>query len=221
MYEKACEVYSLVATGFYMLANIWLISGGILLYSCIVKITIQLQATQKCKGEKACDIEKALSSVSQVLTGISPFYILTVSMIQVCYMYVCVYVCIDTIYILAYGSWPLFLFFPRFDVISDLLLNRQGLSVIYLPVLNMAVFLFLCQWYNYFLQVASGAGLTFIAFTEAIVQMPAPHVWAILFFMMLITLGFGSMFGTMEGLVTPLFDSKIFNVKKPYITGKV
>jgi SNF family Na+-dependent transporter len=68
-------------------------------------------------------------------------------------------------------------------------------------------------------QVASGAGLTFIAFTEAIIQMPAPHVWAILFFMMLITLGFGSMFGTLEGVVTPLFDSKIFNVKKPYITG--
>ena len=49
--------------------------------------------------------------------------------------------------------------------------------------------------------------------------MPVPHVWAVLFFMMLITLGLGSMFGTMEGVVTPLFDAKIINVKKPYITG--
>jgi hypothetical protein len=49
--------------------------------------------------------------------------------------------------------------------------------------------------------------------------MPAPHVWAVLFFMMLITLGFGSMFGTLEGVITPLFDAKLFNVKKPYITG--
>ena len=70
-------------------------------------------------------------------------------------------------------------------------------------------------------KVASGAGLTFIAFTEAIIQMPAPHVWAILFFMMLITLGFGSMFGTLEGVITPLFDAKLFNVKKPYITGTI
>ena len=68
-------------------------------------------------------------------------------------------------------------------------------------------------------QAGSGPGLVFIAFTEAIVQMPAPHIWAILFFMMLITLGFGSMFGTLEGVVTPLFDAKIVNIKKPYITG--
>ncbi len=61
--------------------------------------------------------------------------------------------------------------------------------------------------------------MTFIAFTEAIIQMPAPHVWAILFFMMLITLGFGSMFGTLEGVITPLFDAKLVNTKKPYITG--
>ena len=72
---------------------------------------------------------------------------------------------------------------------------------------------------HFYFQVASGAGLTFIAFTEAITQMPVPHLWAILFFMMLITLGLGSMFGTMEGVVTPLFDAKVINVKKPIITG--
>lgn len=55
-------------------------------------------------------------------------------------------------------------------------------------------------------QSASGTGLAFIAFTEAVKEMPAPQVWAILFFVMLFTLGLSSMFGNMEGILSPLKD---------------
>ena len=34
-----------------------------------------------------------------------------------------------------------------------------------------------------------GPGLMFIAYPEAIAKMPAPHLWAVLFFIMLITVG--------------------------------
>lgn len=58
-------------------------------------------------------------------------------------------------------------------------------------------------------QSASGTGLAFIAFTEAVKEMPAPQVWAILFFVMLFTLGLSSMFGNMEGILTPLKDLRV------------
>lgn len=57
---------------------------------------------------------------------------------------------------------------------------------------------------------ASGPGLAFIAFTEAINQFPAPPVWAILFFLMLITLGLDSMFGSLECVTTCIMDSGRF-----------
>ena len=50
----------------------------------------------------------------------------------------------------------------------------------------------------------------FIAFTQAMVNMPVPQLWAILFFTMLLTLGLSSMFGYIEALLTPLLDLKIF-----------
>lgn len=39
--------------------------------------------------------------------------------------------------------------------------------------------------------------------------MPASQVWAILFFIMLFTLGLSSMFGNMEGIMTPLKDLNV------------
>lgn len=68
---------------------------------------------------------------------------------------------------------------------------------------------------------ASGPGLTFIAFTEAIVKMPASPVWSVLFFCMLLTLGLGSMFGTLEGVITPFYDMKIVPWRKEIITGLI
>ena len=52
----------------------------------------------------------------------------------------------------------------------------------------------------------SGPGLAFIAFTEAMNKMPGGPFWSVMFFLMLINLGLGSMFGTLEGIITPLRD---------------
>ena len=56
------------------------------------------------------------------------------------------------------------------------------------------------------LQSASGTGLAFIVFTEAVIEMPGSQVWAVLFFVMLFSLGLSSMFGNIEGILTPLKD---------------
>ncbi|XP_041665718.1 sodium-dependent neutral amino acid transporter B(0)AT3-like [Cheilinus undulatus] len=58
-------------------------------------------------------------------------------------------------------------------------------------------------------QAASGTGLAFIAFTEAVKEMPGSQVWAVLFFIMLFSLGLSSMFGNIEGVLTPINDLKL------------
>uniref|UniRef100_A0A672H4L5 Transporter n=1 Tax=Salarias fasciatus TaxID=181472 RepID=A0A672H4L5_SALFA len=74
------------------------------------------------------------------------------------------------------------------------------------------------QWYDHLnqtqpaevaglgLQDASGTGLAFIVFTQAVVEMPGSQVWAVLFFIMLFSLGLSSMFGNLQGILTPLSD---------------
>lgn len=49
--------------------------------------------------------------------------------------------------------------------------------------------------------------------------MPAPQVWSVLFFCMLITLGLGSMFGNVSGVITPLMDVGLLRLKKEYANG--
>ena len=54
--------------------------------------------------------------------------------------------------------------------------------------------------------------MAFIAVADAIAVMPGGPFWAVLFFLMLLTLGLGSAFGTLEGFITPMFNllGKIF-----------
>ncbi|KAH0618028.1 hypothetical protein JD844_016951 [Phrynosoma platyrhinos] len=58
----------------------------------------------------------------------------------------------------------------------------------------------------YSLLSASGAGLAFIVFTEAVVKMPGSQAWSVLFFIMLFNLGLSSMFGLVQGVLTPLIE---------------
>lgn len=69
------------------------------------------------------------------------------------------------------------------------------------------------------LQAVQGTGLAFIAFTEAMTHFPASPFWSVMFFLMLINLGLGSMFGTIEGIITPVVDT--FKVRKEILTGEV
>ncbi|KAM4624164.1 sodium-dependent neutral amino acid transporter B(0)AT2-like isoform 1-T3 [Polymixia lowei] len=52
-----------------------------------------------------------------------------------------------------------------------------------------------------------GTGLAFIVFTEAMSLLPGSPFWSALFFLMLLNLGLGTMFGTMEGILAPLTDN--------------
>ncbi|XP_056142989.1 sodium-dependent neutral amino acid transporter B(0)AT3-like [Lampris incognitus] len=66
-----------------------------------------------------------------------------------------------------------------------------------------------CNLQTFLDQSASGTGLAFIVFTEAVIHMPGSQVWAVLFFVMLFSLGLSSMFGNLEGVLTPLLDLRL------------
>ncbi|XP_012282987.1 sodium- and chloride-dependent GABA transporter 2 [Orussus abietinus] len=54
--------------------------------------------------------------------------------------------------------------------------------------------------------VQSGTGLAFIAYPEAVVRMPLPNLWAVLFFFMLFILGIGSQFAGVQAINTAVLD---------------
>ncbi|XP_070611873.1 sodium-dependent neutral amino acid transporter B(0)AT2 [Erythrolamprus reginae] len=73
-----------------------------------------------------------------------------------------------------------------------------------------------CQIEDELNKAVQGTGLAFIAFTEAMTHFPASPFWSVMFFLMLINLGLGSMFGTIEGITTPIVDT--FKVRKEIVT---
>jgi SNF family Na+-dependent transporter len=56
--------------------------------------------------------------------------------------------------------------------------------------------------------VASGPGLAFIAYPEAIGLLPAPQLFSLLFFIMLVLLGIDSQFAMVDVLVASTLDEK-------------
>ncbi|XP_046545031.1 LOW QUALITY PROTEIN: sodium- and chloride-dependent transporter XTRP3-like [Haliotis rubra] len=70
---------------------------------------------------------------------------------------------------------------------------------------------------------AEGTGLAFIIFTQAINEFgPSAPFWSIVFFLMLLSLGLGSEFGTIEGVSTSLHDLQLYPwMKKKWLLSAV
>ncbi|GAV06178.1 hypothetical protein RvY_16205 [Ramazzottius varieornatus] len=65
-----------------------------------------------------------------------------------------------------------------------------------------------------------GPGLAFVTFPEAFNRMPVPHLWSILFFVMLYTIGLGSEIGALETVLTIFYDEwPKLREKKPMVCG--
>uniref|UniRef100_A0A667XJA0 Transporter n=1 Tax=Myripristis murdjan TaxID=586833 RepID=A0A667XJA0_9TELE len=80
----------------------------------------------------------------------------------------------------------------------------------------------LCNLKTFLDQSASGTGLAFIVFTEAVIAMPGSQVWAVLFFIMLFSLGLSTMFGNLEGVLNPLQELNMVPkwIAKEFLTGQ-
>ncbi|CAH3839152.1 sodium- and chloride-dependent glycine transporter 2-like [Pieris brassicae] len=52
----------------------------------------------------------------------------------------------------------------------------------------------------------AGPGLAFVTYPAAVAMMPAPNFWAIIFFIMLFSLGIDSMFVTIEAVISGILD---------------
>ncbi|NXP73610.1 S6A18 protein, partial [Ramphastos sulfuratus] len=80
-----------------------------------------------------------------------------------------------------------------------------------------------CDLQEFLDQSVSGTGLAFIVFTQAIILMPGSQAWAILFFIMLFSLGLSSMFGNIEGVFTPLLELQTVSesIPKELLSGMI
>ncbi|XP_031572400.1 sodium-dependent neutral amino acid transporter B(0)AT3-like [Actinia tenebrosa] len=77
-----------------------------------------------------------------------------------------------------------------------------------------------CDIEKFLTEAASGPGLAFIAFTDAINQMPGSNFWSVIFFLMLFSLGLDSLFGALESITTALQDVMGFkNIRKELLAG--
>uniref|UniRef100_H3AZL2 Transporter n=2 Tax=Latimeria chalumnae TaxID=7897 RepID=H3AZL2_LATCH len=65
-----------------------------------------------------------------------------------------------------------------------------------------------------------GPGIAFVVYPEALTRLPLSPLWAILFFLMLLTLGLDTMFATIETIVTSISDEfpKYLRTHKPFFT---
>ncbi|XP_071086570.1 sodium- and chloride-dependent glycine transporter 2-like [Haliotis cracherodii] len=71
--------------------------------------------------------------------------------------------------------------------------------------------------------VSSGAGLGFIIYPEAISQLPVSQLWAVLFFIMLLTMGIDSLFGPMETVIAGIIEAcpKYLQHRRMHVTAGV
>ncbi|CAH1781357.1 unnamed protein product [Owenia fusiformis] len=67
----------------------------------------------------------------------------------------------------------------------------------------------------------SGPGLAFVVYPDAVTRMPVSPLWAILFFIMLITLGLDSQFAMLETLTTAVIDQwpDALRKRKSFVIG--
>jgi len=105
-------------------------------------------------------------------------------------------------------------------------LNTTGLSTQHVEWLkgntttNVTSELQKCDLETFLTDAASGPGLVFIAFTDAINQMPGATFWSIMFFLMLLTLGLDSLFGALESVTTALQDVRGFGkLRREILSG--
>lgn len=71
-------------------------------------------------------------------------------------------------------------------------------------------------------QAVEGPGLAFIVYSEAIKNMPLSQLWSVLYFIMLLMLGMGSMLGNITAITTPLRDFKVVSLMSvELLNGKI
>ncbi|XP_058148631.1 inactive sodium-dependent neutral amino acid transporter B(0)AT3 [Dasypus novemcinctus] len=78
-----------------------------------------------------------------------------------------------------------------------------------------------CRLQDFLDKGVSGPGLAFVVLAEAVLHLPGSAAWSVLLFAMLLALGLSSMFGNMEGVITPLLDMGVVprSVPKEAFTG--
>ncbi|ETE60656.1 hypothetical protein L345_13600, partial [Ophiophagus hannah] len=78
-------------------------------------------------------------------------------------------------------------------------------------------------WRRALQQAVQGTGLAFIVYSEAIKNMEFSQLYSVLYFVMLLLLGIGSMLGNTAAILTPLTDIKFLSshVPREIISGSV